>query len=224
MSNTQIKDGAEAVGSAWRIPEWFPDVPGDQLLKLKKYHDELLRFNRSLNLIGVKTIPVADAIHFADSIISARLIAKSGKIDELYDLGSGNGFPGLVFAILYPQTKVKLVDADTRKCEFLKHTASHIGLTNVEVLARQVETLPEKSINFAVSRGFASIPKAILVTRKLVKTGGAYFHLKSEEWAKEIADIPTQLCSFWLPSALGEYKLPIGEIKFAVVKTEKIKD
>ncbi len=224
MSNTQIKDGADPVGAAWRVPEWFPDIPADQLLKLKKYHDELLRFNRSLNLIGVKTIPIADAIHFADSIISSRLIAKSGKVDELYDLGSGNGFPGLVYAILFPQTKVKLVDSDVRKCEFLKHTAASIGVTNVEVLARQVESLPEKSVKFAVSRGFASIPKSILITRKIVQTKGAYFHLKSEEWAKEIADIPTQLCSFWLPSALGEYKLPIGEIKFAVVKTEKIKD
>lgn len=224
MSSSHINDGAEAVGSAWRIPEWFPDLTADQMGKLKKYHDELLRFNRSLNLIGVKTIPIADAIHFADSILSSRIISKSGKIDELYDFGSGNGFPGLVYAILFPQTKVKLVDSDARKCEFLKHTAAFVGLTNVEVLSRQVESLPEKSVQFAVSRGFATIPKSILVARKLVKTGGAYFHLKSEEWAKEIADIPTQLCSFWLPSALGEYKLPIGEIKFAVVKTEKIKD
>lgn len=224
MSNSQIKYGADAVGYPWRIPEWFPDIPSDQLIKLKQYHDELLRFNRSVNLIGVKTIPVADAIHFADSIMSSRLIAKSAKIDELYDLGSGNGFPGLVYAVLYPQTKVKLVDSDVRKCEFLKHTATSVGLTNVEVLIRQVEALPEKSIRFAVSRGLANIPKSLLMARKLVQIGGAYFHLKSEEWAKEIADIPTQLCSFWLPSALGEYKLPIGEIKFAVVKTEKIKD
>jgi 16S rRNA (guanine527-N7)-methyltransferase len=218
------KDGADAVGAAWRIPEWFPDIPADQLAKLKKYHDELLRFNRSLNLIGVKTIPMADAIHFADSIIACRAIAKSATIAEIHDFGSGNGFPGLVYAILFPATKVKLVEADPKKSEFLKHTATAAALTNVEVLTRSVENLSEGSVSFAMSRGFGPIAKSILNTRKIFKNGGAFYHLKSEEWAKEIADIPTQLCSYWQPSALGEYKLPIGEVRFAVVKTIKIKD
>ncbi|MFN7455652.1 MAG: 16S rRNA (guanine(527)-N(7))-methyltransferase RsmG [Pseudobdellovibrionaceae bacterium] len=218
------KDGADAVGAAWRIPEWFPDISADQLAKLKKYHDELLRFNRSLNLIGVKTIPLADAIHFADSIIACRAISKSASIAEIHDFGSGNGFPGLVYAILFPATKVKLVEADAKKSEFLKHVAATTKLTNVEVITRTVESLPEGSVSYALARGYGPIALSILNTRKIFKSGGAFFHMKSEEWAKEIADIPSQLCSYWQPSALGEYKLPIGEIRFAVVKTTKIKD
>lgn len=154
--------------------------------------------------------------------MACREIAKSAKIDELYDVGSGNGFPGIVYAILYPQTKLKLIESDQRKAEFLKHLTTHLRLTNVEVINQNVEKLPHGTIKYAISRGFASIAKTVLVARRLTATGGIYFHLKGEEWGNEIAEIPTQLCSFWIPSLLAEYRLPIGEVRFAVVRTEKI--
>jgi 16S rRNA (guanine527-N7)-methyltransferase len=214
----------EAMNILWRIDQWFPDLDPQVSQQLKKYHDELMRFNRTVNLIGVKTIPVADAIHFADSILSSRLIAKTGPIPEIYDFGSGNGFPGLVYAVLHPTTKVHLVEFDGRKAEFLKHVAAHLALKNVTVHIRAVESLPEKSVKVAMSRGFAPIAKAILLSRKVFQQGGVYYHLKSEEWATEVGQIPTQLCSFWTPGLVGEYRLPIGEVRFAVVKTDKIGD
>ena len=100
--------------------------------------------------------------------------------------------------------------------------AATLGLKNVQVMIKTIESLPEKSIQYAMSRGYASIPKAILATRKLFKLNGAYFHLKSEEWVTEVGQIPTQLCSYWAPALQGEYKLPIGEVKFAIVRTDKI--
>jgi len=218
------KSGSDSITIHWRIDQWFPDLPGEIRSALKKYHDELLKFNKTVNLIGVKTIPMADAIHFADSILATRIMALDIKATEVYDFGSGNGFPGLIMAIMMPQTKFHLVDVDQRKCEFLKHMLSTLGLKNVNVITRQVETLPEGSVQCAVSRGFAPISRAILIGRRIFPVGGTYYHMKSEEWATEIAGIPTQLCSFWTPSLLGEYKLPIGEVRFAVVKTEKIKD
>jgi len=214
----------DALNIQWRIDQWFPDLDVGVRDQLKKFHDELMRFNKTVNLIGVKTIPVADAIHFADSILASRLISQSGAIPEIYDFGSGNGFPGIVYAVLHPKTKVHMVEIDGRKAEFLKHSAAHLGLKNVTVHIRAVESLPEKSVKVAMSRGFAPIAKAILLSRKIFQQGGVYYHLKSEEWATEVGQIPTQLCSFWTPGLVGEYKLPVGEIRFAVVKTDKIGD
>lgn len=208
----------------WRLEKWFPEIPAPQRAALKNYHTELMKFNKAINLIGVKTVPVADALHFADSVLASRMIAGVANIPEIYDFGSGNGFPGLVYALLQPATRVHLIEVDGRKAEFMKHVISVMKLTNADVRIQGVESLPEKSVRYAMSRGFAPIPKALLLARKIFDRGGMYFHLKSEEWASEIAQIPTQLCSFWSPSLLGEYKLPIGEIRFAIVKTEKIGD
>jgi 16S rRNA (guanine527-N7)-methyltransferase len=215
------KSGSDAITIYWRIEQWFPDLSSEIKAKLKKFHEELVRSNKSLNLIGIKTLPMADAIHFADSISAARLIEKDLKSDEIYDLGAGNGFPGLIMGLLMPKVKIHLVEIDVKKAEFLKQMIGILELKNVDVLIRAIESLPANSVKCAASRDLAPISKALLMTRKIFTVGGVYYHFKGEEWATEIAGIPTQLCSFWQPSLLGEYKLPVGEVKFAVVKTEK---
>ncbi|WP_041578174.1 16S rRNA (guanine(527)-N(7))-methyltransferase RsmG [Bdellovibrio bacteriovorus] len=220
-----MKDNQEQAAPIvyWRIDEWFPDLSPDLRTRLKTYHEELLKFNRTLNLISAKTVFVADALHFADSILASQAIMKSNpNLDRIYDLGSGNGFPGLVFALLYPKVQVVLVEFDQKKCEFLTHVAGVLKLANVTVENKTIESFPDGSMNYVMARGLANISKSIMITRKVVPKGGVFYHLKSEEWGIEVGDIPTQLCSVWTPSLVGEYKLPIGAIKFSVVKTDKI--
>ena len=207
----------------WRIKTWFADLDEKTHDNLFKYFTELQKFNKIVNLISAKTVLHADAIHFADSILSSRIVSKKvNKSVYLYDLGSGNGFPGLVYAILYPDQKIVLIDSDERKCEFLKHISDSLGLVNVIVQNKKIDVLPANTIEQAICRGFAPLPKALLTLRKCVKKGGTIYHMKSEEWALEVSQIPSQLCSLWQPSLEQEYKLPIGDIKMFVVKTIKI--
>ncbi len=217
------KQEQEAPIIHWRINEWFPDLSPDVKARLKTYHTDLIKGNRTVNLISPKTLFVADAVHFADSILAGKIIMKSNpSIDQIYDLGSGNGFPGLVFAIVYPQVKVVLVEMDSKKCEFLRTMVQTLGLENVTVDCKNIESFGEGTIRFAMARGLGSISKNIMMTRKIVAKGGCFFHLKTEEWGIEVGEIPTQLCSLWSPSLIGEYKLPVGAVKFSVVKTDKI--
>lgn len=216
--------GSETLVIQWRIPAWFPELPSDILEKLKKYHSELLKFNKTTNLISVKTIGNADAVHIADCIYASRIIANDASFEEVFDFGSGGGCPGLIFAILYPSVKVHLVDNDEKKVEFLKHCVAALHLSNAAVINKSIEGLLDSSVKFAFCRGFSSISKAILMGRKIFPKGGVFYHIKGEEWATEIGQIPTQLCSYWMPSLVSEYKIPSGPVKYAVVKTEKIAD
>ena len=95
-------------------------------------------------------------------------------------------------------------------------------MVNIIVQNKKIDILPPGSIEQAICRGFAPLPKALLTLRKVVKKGGVVFHMKSEEWALEVSQIPSQLCSLWQPALEAEYRLPIGEIKMFVVKTSKI--
>ena len=114
------------------------------------------------------------------------------------------------------------MDADIKKCEFMKHVISAVRIPNADVLNMKVEELKDNSVQHAFSRGFANISKIILITRKAVSKGGVVYHLKGEQWGMEVSEIPIQLCSSWAPGLVGEYKLPIGEMKFAIIKTDKI--
>jgi 16S rRNA (guanine527-N7)-methyltransferase len=191
--------------------------------KLRMYLDEIIKFDGKAPLIPLKSLQTADAAHFADSIIAARLILKAAPgLDKIYDIGTGAGFPGLVFAILYPKIHVVLVDTNESKCEFLVKMAHMLKLSNVTVERKGLEELPHESIRYAMTRGYSTIARVILFGRRAVVKGGAIFHLKGEEWGAEVADIPIQLCSIWSPALVAEYKLPVGSIRYAVLKTEKI--
>ena len=218
MSNTEAVQVIH-----YRIDKWYASLDKEVLLKIHEFYKHLLAQNKSNNLISVVTIPNADLVHFADCIEAVNIVKHLNlNIEEIYDLGSGNGLPGVVFAILNKNSKVIMVDSDQRKIEFLRHIKLTLNLPNIEIKFAKIESLPDNSIKFAISRDFASIQKAILITRKAFVKGGVYFHMKSEEWGSEIMQIPTQLCTYWLPGLVKEYKLPMGEVKFAVVKTEKI--
>ena len=191
------KDEQSAIPLHWRLEKYFKDIPADKMKMFKVFYDELVKFNKKVNLISVKTIPYADVIHFSDSILASRIIFNSHKISAINDLGSGNGFPGLVFGILYPEVTVTLVEKDSRKGEFLKHLIDLLKVKNVVVNRTLVELLPESSMTYAMTRGLGPLGKTMIVSSKLFPQGGVFFHLKGEEWATELAQVPAQVCSFW---------------------------
>lgn len=214
----------EGLAIHWRLAEWFPELSPAQLAHFKLFHEELLKANKATNLIGVKTISHADAIHFADCILASREMLKIIGQNPVYEIGMGNGLPGLVMSILQPTTQVTLVVPDPKKAEFVTQLAKQMGLSQLKVLTTQLEKLPESSMQFVICRGLASISRSILALRKPVRKGGVVFHMKGEEWFKEVSEIPTQLCSYWRPALLAEYRLPIGEMNFAIVRTDKFMD
>ncbi len=208
-------------GPLWRVPAWFKDFSPVELSQLETFHKELLRFNANLNLVSSATTQCADEIHFADCILAARLILSSTESQNIYDIGSGNGFPGIIMAILSPERKFFLVDKDERKSEFLKIVSSRLGLKNCISINQKVEELDEGLIECAVSRAFAPLGNALIMTRKVIASGGEYFHLKNESWSLELSNAPVQVCSLWANELIGEYALPDSRTKKYIIKSKK---
>lgn len=188
---------------------------------LKAYHSELLKFNMRLNLISKTTERDADEQHFADCLLAVEIILRQNLPKKVFDIGSGNGLPGLIFGILDPSRQYNLVESDTRKAEFLKHVAATLKLSNVNVVVARFESLRPMGINCAVSRGFASISKTVLACNKIFEAGGRFYHMKGSGWSSEIADLPSQLISVWAPELVSEYALPVSQARRAVVSTQK---
>lgn len=219
-----VKSEAELDQAAFdsKMRQWFAELDPDIQKKLSTYYSELVRFNKVINLVSPNTLKTAASIHFADSILAGRMVLKSMVPGApIYDLGSGNGFPGLVLAIVRPDIKFILVDRDTRKSEFLKFMGTNLKLSNLAVENAGVEDIGAGVMKNVVSRGFAPLPKALLIARKQVAVGGKFFHMKSDGWANEMASVPSQLFSYWTPSLLGQYRLPETSHDMAVILTDK---
>ncbi len=209
----------KAAAFQWRIRQWFPDLPPKVEEQLKTYLTELIFFNGRMNLISPRTEPDADLIHLADGILGCQIILRATARKEIYDIGSGNGVPGIIMACLAADRTIRLVDSDARKIEFLKHCIGRLGLKNCTATQVRVEDLAEASIQCCMSRGLASVSKTILMLRKPSAPGCEVFHLKGDSWASEVAEIPSQILASWEPKHVADYSLPAGSTKYTIIVT-----
>jgi 16S rRNA (guanine527-N7)-methyltransferase len=208
-------------GRFWRLASWFPKMSESSIERLRIYHVELMLFNGRINLVSPTTERHADQVHFADCIMGLEIVMGNEKAEEFFDIGSGNGFPGLVGAVLYPDRKFVLVEKDGRKAEFLKHMISRLQLENVTVIAGRLEDQPLGAIHAAVSRGFAPLDKALLQTHRHFATGGRFYHFKGESWVAEIAKLPPQIAGIWTTKKVGEYSTPANGPTLSIIGTTK---
>ena len=202
----------------WRLPEALPDSPN--LKKFEVYHQDLIKFNSKINLISKKSVYDADILHFLDSVLASQKILEDTQSDVIYDFGSGNGFPGLIMAIMAPDRKFILIDSDSRKIEFIKHMVTKLVLKNVATHNIDVANFTQPKVQCAVARGFASITKALLISRKALLPQGCFYHMKGPLWSNEVGELPSQLLGLWKPSLLSEYKLSNDLGQRFIVKTE----
>jgi len=75
--------------------------------------DEILERSRRLGFLG----PGSVRVHRRHAAGFARGVPAPGRF---LDLGSGGGVPGLVLALLWPQSTGVLLDAGERRCAFLQ--------------------------------------------------------------------------------------------------------
>jgi 16S rRNA (guanine527-N7)-methyltransferase len=101
------------------------------------------------------------------------------------DVGSGTGSPGLPIAVALPERRVTLLDAERRKCEFLRPFAEE--LANVEVVWGRAEEQEPERYGVALAKALAKLPAAAELTLPLVREGGTALL-----WAGETVD-PAQI-------------------------------
>jgi 16S rRNA (guanine(527)-N(7))-methyltransferase RsmG len=93
--------------------------------KLALYKAELLKWTARVNLIGPEAKEHLDD-HVAEAVAAAEVLRPRG---EVLDFGSGGGLPAIPMAIVSPEARFHLVEADQKKWAFLKHIVRECGLS-----------------------------------------------------------------------------------------------
>jgi 16S rRNA (guanine527-N7)-methyltransferase len=88
---------------------------------------------------------------------------------DVVDVGSGGGSPGLPLAWALPDRSFTLVEAERRKCEFLREWAP----ANVSVVWGRAEEQPVDAFGVAVAKALAQPATAVEWVLPLVASGGA---------------------------------------------------
>ena len=89
----------------------------------------------------------------------------------IVDVGSGGGSPGIPLAAALAERDIVLLEANRRKCEFLREIS--VGLPNVSVLEGRAEEHETERYGVAVAKALAQPPVAAEWCLPLVMVGGA---------------------------------------------------
>lgn len=199
-------------------------IDAEQEAKLLLFVDELLRWNKSINLTAITDRQEALIKHLVDSL---SLLPYLHGDEILLDMGSGGGLPGLPLKIVRPGLRLTSIDAVAKKISFQKHIIRTFGLSGVVAQHGRLEDLgrdPTLSGRFdlVVARAFSSLPDCARLAHPFLRGGGKLIAMKGLEGEKEFFAAEKEIVAagfvlqrmdrFSLPDEHGERNLIILEL------------
>ena len=111
-------------------------VSREILSRLTKFVDLLLKWQRSINLIGPGTVDDVWRRHVLDCGQLVRILPD--RRARVLDIGTGAGLPGMVLGIL-GVPNIQMIESDAKKCVFLRE-AARITETPVKIIEARAES------------------------------------------------------------------------------------
>lgn len=143
----------------------------EQWSQLERYDAWLRREAVVAGGIGQDETSQLEARHLADSVLFALPWAGSTAPGSIVDVGSGVGLPGLVLAVMFPDTRLVLLDRSGRRCDLAQRAVRVLGLGNVRVVQQDVSQ-HDARYEGAVMRGVLPASRAFAVLARLLEPRG----------------------------------------------------
>lgn len=166
---TFLRDQLEILQNGCR--KWGIDLSPAQREKFSLYIENLLLWNQRINLVSSKDIGRLAQRHFLESLAPLKLIPiKEGE--EVLDLGSGAGFPGLPLKIARSDLLLSLTESTRKKALFLQKMVDLLRLSQTEVLWKRGEELIGRRWDLILSRAALRIDDLLPLSLSLLRRGG----------------------------------------------------
>jgi 16S rRNA (guanine527-N7)-methyltransferase len=153
----------------------------EQLEQFQIYYQELLDWNKRINLTAITGYEDVQIKHFLDSltVTLAWRQAISNTDLHLIDVGTGAGIPGLPLKILFPNIRLVLLEVTAKKIAFLHHLNQKLGLSNVEIVTGRAEEIAHQAqyrerFDVVLSRAVAPLPALVELTLPFCTIGGSF--------------------------------------------------
>ena len=121
-----------------------------QISQADKYINQILKWNKTRNLVSRKLRKSDLAEHFLDCAVLQRHLLPGSVID----LGTGPGFPGICLGIVDPNRELTLVDSNRKKTSFLMHVKNELELNSASIKNVRVEQINQINETNIVCRAF----------------------------------------------------------------------
>lgn len=160
-----------------------------QLEKFYIYKEEILEWNKKINLTAITEDEEFIVKHFIDSITVNKYIKNSNQV--IIDIGTGAGFPGIPLKILNEENEIVLFDSLNKRLKVLENIIEKLNLDNICTLhGRAEETFKNKKYrekyDIATSRAVANLNVLVELMLPSVKVGGICICMKGNNAEEEI--------------------------------------
>ncbi|BCA81209.1 16S rRNA (guanine(527)-N(7))-methyltransferase RsmG [Desulfuromonas sp. AOP6] len=195
---------------AQRVALTLSDQQAEALLW---YLDELLEWNKKINLTAINNRLEGIEKHLIDSLTLLPLVSSAGS---LLDLGSGAGLPGIPLKIVLPDLHVVMVDAIQKRILFQRHICRRLALSGIESRHGRAEDLASRgemkgSFNVVVSRAFSDLKTFVGLAVPFLDKDGLLISMKGSEgeaeyeassaWLREVGVSCLEIRNLELPAS-----------------------
>lgn len=145
--------------------------------------DELIRWNKVVDLTAIQDESGIVVKHFIDSLTPLKFI---GDKDFILDIGSGAGFPGMPIKIVKPSVKLVMLDARSKKINFINSMITLLKLNGTTAIHQRAEAenfqeLMGGSFDVVISRAAFHLPELASLSLPYLKNGGKLIAMKSRK-------------------------------------------
>ncbi len=179
----QLAKGASALGV---------NLPRETSARLLQYLELVKKWSQVYNLTAIRQSEAMLSQHLLDSLAILSYITGP----RIIDVGSGAGLPGIPLAMVRPDWNLVLIESSHKKAVFLQQARIELGLKNVEIVAKRVESFqPTEKFDTVISRAFSSLVVFVKLAGHLCKEGkgaGKIVAMKGAYPKENLTQLPVQ--------------------------------
>ena len=195
------------------------------------YYEFLNKENKKYNLTSITNFDDFISLHVLDSLSLFLPIQKYNiNYQNILDIGSGNGFPGVPFKVCIPKANMILVDSVKKKVNFMQQVIQLLNLSGIEIVNNRIENLGKnkdyrKTQNLILARAVAKLSTLIEVALPLLQIGGYCIFHKSDLSQSEFESMNKEInpLTGWISSkdTISEVRMKFSTKELAVAYAKK---
>lgn len=206
-------------------------IPFNQnmIQQFEEYFDLLIKWNEVVNLTSITEEKEVIIKHFLDSLLVCRTIDLN-QINNLIDIGTGAGFPGLPIKIVFPNIKVTLMDSLNKRIAFLEEVCKNLNIKGIECKHGRAEDLARvkgyrDSYDLVVSRAVSNLSTLSEYCLPFAKVSGKFIAYKSVNSEEEILQSKSAVHLLGGSNMKQQIlKIPYSDIERTYVLIDKVRN